>query len=483
MAWISEWQLDAEVQSPLPAGKFFGITDRMLSATYPQVLTKVTHMQHSEPSDVLSRDNLWRNIRGIGTPQDVANEYPTNLSYIGMAQMEEDGFTASQSEQALQLCYNKLVTNLGVTSPNQTGIFGDYFDGLRGCSIDVRFPKTASDPNVADVYTRIRGGMASQSQARKRWTFQRDFTTTDSDYFTGGFFNYRNWYVSGYLVNGMLVGEGQRAYEMIYNLERRYLAIADRRVLTYAWDSFEGIESPSWVYGAFPRLEFDSPSGSLMRQGLVQVPHSIMMEEAFFSILIAEGYLLWGVFPIYSEDITRWRRKTNSGQEFLTQWQPTGGSTVNYNPSNSSHPAYSGINDPFPEVPRTALQGAACGAWMASQLRNRANLYLEYPVFTYSKDGVQQGGYYNGSSPVTGSLGSARLSQMHSANYGQNNIVRSAEARKPICILTTGTEGKGLVWRNCEARMGEVQTIFVTIDGNSVSFTAKGPGLQIFLVP
>ncbi|MFH2042348.1 MAG: DMT family transporter [Acidobacteriota bacterium] len=248
--------------------------------------------------------HTWRNLRGQGaSPQDVANSIPLSADFIAFAQLQEDGFSPSDSELTLQLAYERLRSTLGVTSPAQTGIVADYWDGLRGCSIDALFPKTVTEPNLATIYQRLREGMADQSAARKRWRWEQEWTTQDSDYFSGGFYQYRNWYVGGYLNGLKFTSAGRRAYELIYNLERRYLAIEDRTVQVFAWDSFEGIDTPVYSNGVWPLLTFENPPGSIARVGLVQVPHSIMKEEAFFTLLLVDA-VMWMTAPVIESPFT-----------------------------------------------------------------------------------------------------------------------------------------------------------------------------------
>lgn len=496
-AWINRWQMDPDFTIPLPANKAFGISDTMQGVPFEQILNKVTHLQKREGRIGLSNDHLWVNLRGENvTISNVVDSVPENLKYLVMAQLAEDGFSWAQVDQVFQQAYQKLQTAFGVTSPSQTGLIGDYWSGLGGYSIEARFPKTKypNNPTLTTIYSRLRAGMASQGAARKRWNgagHEQNWMAEDAKYFSEGAYLHRNWYVNGYLNSLKQTAEGQRFYETAYNFERCYLAIADRKTGLFAWDSLEGADStPMTVSGDFPKLKFTE--GSIMRNALPQAPHALMKEEAFLALLLGDFYIMWGIFEEYSAELSKWFVSRHGGYaNWKTVFEPNGGGQVNYDNTNPAHPAMLGTPGDegapgtiFPEVPRTGLQGAACGAYLYSQLAPYANQSVEYPPFTYSLNASQVGGYYNGAAPVVGSQGNARVSAFGYANYGQDNIVRSAEAEKPVCYLTRGTQGKGVVWKNCFAKIGEQQTILVDDgQGGTIECNATGPGLQTFRLP
>lgn len=502
--WSPVWQLDESLSMPLGPDKVFGITARIVGNPKSRVLTKVTHYQafgsDANTSDPTPASTRWLNLRGQGRdPNSAANSLELDVNQVVMTQTMEDGFTVAQAEQTLSNQYQRLVTAFGVTHPNQTNIIADYWDiFMESTHIEGLFPKTNSESGLANQYTALRAGMSSQTMARKLWDYgNRDFSGPETDYTRLGYNAYRNWYIGGYLNGPDRTAEDVRAYQTPYNLEKSILASPDSKVFIYGWPSFEnaGGEQPILGFGDWPRIHFDSPAGDIMLNQLIQAAHATVMEDVFWALLIGNGWIGWDVFHQYSPDINDWYRTGFGETEFdratwKTRWQPQGGQDYEYENAPQPKPsmielpgstAHDARRDRFPERPCTGEQGGACGAWYYSQIRNSVNNFVEFATFTYSKNGSQVNGYYNGTTPTNGSLGNARVSRQFAPNYGQDNIVRQAENELPIVLHGKGNTGKQcVIIKNKWAGVFETATYLITYLGVVHECTVTGRGLHVF---
>lgn len=496
-AWSPLWQEDMSWQINPTTDRVFGLTSKLSNVYYRNALKKVTHFQHNNEyvRDSLSKNVVWENIRGQGvTPDQVAARYPVNASYLSMAQMVEDGMTIDQANEAQRKIYEKLQASLGITSPAQTNLYDDYFSHLFGGGIDVYFPKVRT--GATSLWTTIRGGMANQTAARKRWDKYNPQFLGETYYSLAGWYQFRNWFTEGYLSDFWNTADGVRGYNIVYNLERMALAFPDRKRITYAWDQFDNTGAPIYAMGIYSNIKFSSPNGDIYLAGPAVVPHAIAEEEAFWSRLVGNGYVMWNVFGNLTKDVTKFNYSFAGGGEgggytiptpWKTLWKPNGGSLVNYDKTNPAHPPmlWSSSANPYVTPPLgnvdVGTQGAASGSHLFDRIEGR-QATLVYANFTYTKSGVVTNGYYNGTAPTVGSTGDARVSRYGDANYGQDNVARQAENRLPVCMYGTGADGKCIIFCNKYAAPGEVQTVVVN-NGSGYTFTVKGPGLHVLTMP
>lgn len=495
-AWSPLWQEDMSWQINPTTDRVFGLTTKLSNVYYRNALKKVTHLQHSGyANDSIGFSVQWKNIRGQGvTPDQVASQYPANASYLGMAQMVEDGFTIDQANEAQRKIYEKLQATLGVTSPAQTNLYDDYFSHLFAGGVDVFFPKVRS--GVSALWTTIRGGMANQAAARKIWDKYNPQWGGETAYSLAGWYQFRNWFTGGYPSDFWNTADGVRGYNLVYNLERMALAFPDRKRITYGWDQFDNTGEPIYAMGTFSAIKFSSPNGDIYLNTAAIVPHAILEEDAFWSRLVGNGYVMWNILGNQTKDVTKFNYSFNGGGEdggwtvpapWKTLWKPNGGSLVYYDKTNPAHPPmlWNPADSPY-SVPGlgtidVGTQGAASGSHLFDRIEGR-QATLVYANFTYTKSGVVTNGYYNGTAPTTGSTGDARVSRYGDANYGQDNIARQAENRLPICMYGTGADGKCIIFCNRYASTGEVQTVVVN-NGSGYTFTVKGPGLHVLTMP
>lgn len=490
-AWSPLWWQDKSWQINSTTDRIFGLTTVLSNVAYADALKKVTHLQHGPVVDSVSLSRVWVNLRAYSgsTTDQIAANYPSNLGYLAMAQMDEDEFTIQQANDAYRKIYEKLQAQFGVTSPNQTNLYDDYWSPLSGGNIDLKFPLERTGKSA--IWTKLRAGMANLSIARKKWGDTEGEFTVETAYSSAGWYNYHNWFSGGYLSDFWSAADGVRGYNLVYNLERMALAFPDRKRIVYGWDLFDNTASQLYAYGTFLALKFSSPSGDILLNSAVVVPHAIMEEEAFWARLIGNGYVMWNVHPRQTKDIAQWGPSFWGGGEdgswtvptpWKTLWRPNGGSPVNYDKNNGSHPAliYNTSNPPLGNVD-VGTQGAVSGSHLFDEIENRQTT-LVYASFTFTKAGVTTNGYVSGTTPTTGTAGDARVSRYGDPNYGQDNIASQAENRLPICMYGTGPGGKCIIFCNRYAAPGEVQTVTVS-NGSGYTFTVKGPGLHVLTMP
>jgi hypothetical protein len=210
----------------------------------------------------------------------------------------------------------------------------------------------------------------------------------------------------------------------------------------------------------------------------------MMLNEAFWAILLGHDYVLWHSSVPLVTTIENFTDSWAAGAG-PTLWQPTGGQITNYDPNNSAHPQRSSSPvGQFPANPHMGESGAFAGAWLVSQLTtasDRISQTLEYCSFSYRiNGGAVQTGYYNSNDPIQGSLGNAKLSRYGASNYGQHNIVKSYEARKPICIYGSGANGSAIIYQNVYCGLTEVNEVTVNVRVPMGVFTVTGNSLHVF---
>jgi hypothetical protein len=262
------------------------------------------------------------------------------------------------------------------------------------------------------------------------------------------------------------------------------MAAPDRRVVKMGWSNAEGVSSEMFRAGTETRLHF--PNGDIIRSVEVAWPFHMMLNESFWTILLAHDYLLWHSSVPLVTGIQHFGDSWAAGAG-PTQWQPTGGSIVNYNPNDPNHPQRtSSPLGQFPNNPHLGESGAFGGAWLVSQLTtasDRISQTLEYCSFSYRiNGGSPQTGYYNSNNPSNGSLGNAKLSRYGVANYGQANIVKTYEARKPICVYTAGANGSAVIYHNPYCGLADVNEVTVSTPLGTRIFQVTGNSLHVFYV-
>jgi hypothetical protein len=128
--------------------------------------------------------------------------------------------------------------------------------------------------------------------------------------------------------------------------------------------------------------------------------------------------------------------------------------------------------------------GGFAGAWLVSQITavsDRTSKTIEYCPFSYKiNGGASQTGYFDSNNPQEGSLGNAQLSRYGVANYGQANIVKTYEARKPICVYTEGVKGAAVIYHNVYCGLTDENEVTIVTKKGPKTFKVTGNSLHVF---
>ncbi|MDB6151908.1 MAG: hypothetical protein JWL90_361 [Chthoniobacteraceae bacterium] len=480
VSWLPHYQL-LPYDLNLPDGRGFGITRMLMDIPLEQVYRKVTQIQYMYGFlDSVPMGQRWKVLRAYKGEENEAliKNAAIDKSFGYLSQMDED-FGAlgekehlSRAQEVLKGIYARLEKEKGVTSPNQTRMYDDYFTDLGGYSNSENFRFDFK----AD---RLIAGLASEAAARKR-AGGKD----ECNYFKQGAYAYRNWMQGGYLDSFERIPEGLRVYNEIYNFEKRFMAAPDRKVAKMGWTNAEGVNSNMYRAGTDWRLHF--PDGDILRSSEVAWPFHMMLNESFWTLLLGHDYYLWHSSVPMVSDIAHFGDSWAAGAG-KTRWQPTGGAITEYDPKNPAQPQRTkSPKGQFPTHPHLGESGAFTGAWLVSQLTTaseRLSKTIEYCPFTYKVNGGSaQAGYFDSDKPAYGSLGNAKLSRPGIANYGQANIVKSYEAKKPICLYTEGADGAALIYHNVYGGLAEVDEVTVNTPLGERTFQVAGNSLHVFYV-
>ena len=223
---------------------------------------------------------------------------------------------------------------------------------------------TAYRFSLAITWPRLEKGLSSEEMAAKR--ISNDGQFSDCYYFSKGAYKYRNWMEGGYLDSFAHLPEGIRIYNEIYNYERKYMAAPDRRVLKFSWSNAEGVNSNMYRSGTKSRLHFEN--GDIIRQDVVSWPFQMMLNESFWAILLGNDFVLWhSNVPLVQDPLTF--RDSGASGAGKTQWQPTGGEIVDFNPQDPAQPQrVHSDKGQFPNNPHVGESGAFAGAWLVGQI-------------------------------------------------------------------------------------------------------------------
>ncbi|MCH5373381.1 MAG: hypothetical protein JJ992_05355, partial [Planctomycetes bacterium] len=380
-----------------------------------------------------------------------------------------------RAQQVLEGIYRRMESELGVTSPNQTRLYDDYFGALAG------FDNNANFLWGFDA-ARFSEGLASESMARRM--IRDGQWVEESRYFSAGAYRYRNWLEGGYLDSFPVCPEGVRIYNEIYNYERKFMAIPDRRVLKFSWSNAEGVNSSMYRHGVKSRLHFEN--GDIIRTDVVAWPFHMMLNESFWALLLGNDFVLWHSSVRLVQDPLAFQDSWAAGAG-ETRWQPAGGQAVRYDPDAPGQPRRKASpQGQFPNNPHLGESGAFAGAWLVGQITevsDRASKSVAWCPFEYRiNGGPVTTGYADSNLPKPGKLGDAQLSRYGLANYGQANIVASYVARKPICVVTAGHDGGALIFHPVYAHLSDRTDVTVFTAAGPRSFTVQGNDLHVFLL-
>jgi hypothetical protein len=385
---------------------------------------------------------------------------------VTTAEFCENGVPFRDVERIYQRIYQLQVEREGVASVSESNLVSDYFANLYGWGTDMS-PHQSFDAK--------RQLFSSAENARKS-----KIDEAPSSYYTDRAYEYRHRFVGGYLDGIARLLDASRIYYHIANLERQYIAMADRKVLTFSWPAFEGVNCVVERSATEQRLPFQN--GDLIRTSRPYGSFEQLKFEAFFSLLIGDYFVLWDDNAFYGNDASNFGLAHIGGPaDWKNQWQPRGGQMVQYNAAEPTHPKSSGGPYQWSDSAAPGHNGAFCGAWLLSQIKNCINQTLEYAVFSYTAQSTLHSGYYNGNEPVKGEKGDAEISRLGQANAGQFNIINQEEHRKPIVLVGSGTAGKIAIILYPFAGLTETVSYQIVHGGTRV-IQHTGPALGVYVL-
>lgn len=485
VSWLPHYQM-LPYALKLPPGKGFGVTRLLFDVPLDEIYKKVTHIQYAYSMlDSVPANKKWKTKQAYDNSAKIASiewliqNHPMDRDFITAAEMDENfgnhGFSdhSQRAQKVLEGIYHRMEKELGVKSPNETRLYDDYFGALAGYDNSMGFR-----PLEVAVLTE---GLSSQAAARPRW-FNGKWE--NCAYFSDGAYKYRNWMQGGYLDSYVTTPEGIRIYNEIYNYERKFIAAPDRRVIKFGWSNAEGVNANSYRSGTKWRLHFEN--GDIIRAVEVAWPFHMMLNESFWALLLGNDYVLWHSSVPMVSDINAFGDSWCAGAG-KTQWQPTGGKIVEYDPNNPKHPKrYKSQLGQFPPNPHMGESGAFAGAWLVGQITavsDRTSKTIAYCPFTYKiNNGKAEPGYADSSKPKKGERGTADLSRYGAANPGQANIVTMFAAKKPICIYTEGKDGAAVIYHNVYCGLTDVNDVVITTPKGKRVFRATGNSLHVYYV-
>lgn len=381
------------------------------------------------------------------------------------AEFAENGMPYNKVEEVFEAIYNKIKNDSGgaVTSPADTELYADYFAGINGFAGG----PTLNSGSMSDA----RNILSSQANARG-----------NLGYYSAGAFNYRNRLVGGYFNGINIMFNGSFVYSTIFDIEKEFVAMPDRKVGVFGWGAFEGVAGG--IDGAmWQRLPIQG--GDVIRLSRAQGSFEMTQMQGFLAMLLGNTYVLWNDNSPYGTNINCWGPAFIGGDDpWKTRWQPTGGVDVQYDPNNPTHPKRDpNCNGGFSDSAADNLNGAFAGVWFYSQIKDRSNQKIKYATFSYTDNGTTKTGYASGNTPVLGSKGDASVSTFNNANYGQHNIVNQWEAKKPIVFECIGTGGTAIVIINLYAGLTESSTYTINTQNHGTqTITHVGKGLGVYTI-
>lgn len=382
---------------------------------------------------------------------------------ITCSEICENGIPFDDVEKIYRRIYELQVEHDGVKSPNDTAIVSDYFCGIYGYGTEFGWVKPDEKREL----------FSSAENARKD-----EMKKNPSRYYADKAYEYRHRLVGGYLDGISQVLDGKRIYGHIESLEKQYIAMADRKVLTFGWTAFEGVSSQVERGATWQRLPL--AGGDLIRLSRMEGSFEQLKYEAFTSMMIGDYYVSWNDNAPYGTNINGFGlAHIGGGADWKNLWQPTGGAEVQYDPNNPMHPKSNSEGGGWSDGAAPGHNGGFVGAWLLSQIRDRIDKSLRYPTYSYTMKGKESPGYFDGDKPVKGILGNSEVSRFGASNAGQCNIINQNEHKKPIVWFGEGSGGACLIVINPFAGLTDVTTYKIRENkGYTVSHT--GPYLGVY---
>lgn len=491
--WIPQYHYATETaiwpEKRFGVAKLSTVTDA--ASLYARGITHIEQGSAGTTADGLCRIPKWnlaRHATGAADMDSWADSmYVGNYKEMLLTQIIENGSAGfgcgdvlgtdyATASRAFYRFYQRLQSDFGLTSPNQTGLFGEY----GGDDFVGRTPMLPrlSEPN--SKFELFRWALASQDNARQGYNpSNADFSAGTHPYFTTqGGYDSRNWNLKIYLGYNH-VRYKQLAYWLLWEIQHRYMAASDRLLATITWTGKESVGD--WLDKVpLPfRLRFDALGGDII-SGYVP---AMSWEEGFtiglLCTLIADDLHLWEDTGLTSPDLDRWSHLNRNGS---VEWQADGQGIQTWTGGSGQPPSWTGGGAVFPRYPFAGEDGQFAGRWVACQLRYYA-ASLFHPEFTYqTNNGAIRNGYGSSAQPKTGNYASlpAAISRFGVRNEGQDNVVTQFQYQRPIPLMGTGSSGACFLYKNPHLRHTDTDTVRVTHNGVQRTFTCQGPGWHIF---
>lgn len=444
--------------------------------------------------DSIDKSLVWKLGRGFNgmTSSDV-NSVASGL-YAGtnrntpiFAQIQEDRQTGSGFGEVVEPVFRRVFelqqANESGTTIDNSEIYGDYFEALNG------FGTTSSLSALGGTKAIL--AMSSSAEAQNVIYHEPNsgngFTDREQGYYYRfNAFDYRHRQANGYFDGIGRFSAAKISYEQIFDLERQYIAMSNRKIATFGWHSFEGVNAIIEKEMGRNALHFESPNGDILRLGFREGSFEMAKAHVFFGLLIGDRYIMWhDNGRINTASTTCWGRPYESeSNPDRIHWRPNNGGITNWQSGNSSQPqpVCSTGQAGFPVSCAPNFNGAFAGHYLYGRIWDYANANLTYPTFSYVENGVSKTGYFDGNTPQTGTLG-AKVSRFGVANIGQHNIVNQyVNGKKPIVMYGEGTDSakKCIIVKNPNAGY-QGSTVYSFPDiGGGITITHRGSGLGVY---
>lgn len=419
-------------------------------------------------------DTTWVNV--FKDTQEIAN-FLYNEVRKGtpvFAEWNENGMPHHKCEEIFAKLYAIVKANDNtVVNPQDTNIFNDYYANNNAFGTDLGTLELSE--------SQLKQGLSTEALARSFYNINTGSFQT-SNYFTQNAVSYRNRMVGGYYDGIRHTYNGNYIYETIYNLEKAFVAIKDRKTGVFAWGSYEGVSQAIETHGSWERLPWTNPSGDIMRLQIISGSFGMTLAQAFYSLLLGNTYVMWHDGTVLGTDINCFASSFTGANN--NKFQPTGGSIQDYNPDAPASGQPIRVCSPnqarWSGMMETFHNGAFSGAYILGTIKNRVNTSLKYANFSYNDDGTLRTGYPSGNAPVLGSLGNAAVSRYGVSNYGQHNIVDALTNKKPVVMYGTGSEGDVfIIWNPWASILGT--TSYTINEGTPITIQHNGPELGVYI--
>ena len=475
---ISKWMKDAALSHVV--GELNGSGQDVIIGMVDGIQAEYAEVNNG----VIPYSKTWTNARAYVFDQSI-NDLANNVYYgnrnpsIVFSQMMEDSNIHGSSDPNQFSRYSKVeqvfarvaqMLQADGISVEDNELVADYFCGIYGYDTNVKMDQIGYAAAVA--------GMGSELAARKT-NYIGEGGPFVNNYYSQGAFNYRHRITPGYIEGLGSQYNGQGPYNMIYNLERNYIQHPDRKCVTYANGTFEGLSfqiDRRGVWSAYPH-----PNGTqdLIRLTSIEAGYDQMRTQTLIGLLLGDRYVIWDdnarvgfddeCFDLaYFGGAEPWKNRVRDVQS---------GNVSQYN--GSPAPVCASGYPGFATNPGVGNNGSWDGNYTYGRIFDRCNGSLKYASFSYKEDGVTKNGYYNGNDPQLGTNG-AEVSRKGRRNIGQANSAHQFfNGKRPIVWEGTGIDPSKKCWVVWNVQAGYAGETVYNI-GGGVTITHIGDSMGVY---